>query len=31
MARFARINADQEREAVWQDVRQAVQARGWLL
>jgi dTMP kinase len=30
MARFARINADQEREAVWQDVRQAVQARGWL-
>jgi len=29
--RFARINADQEREAVWQDVRQAVQARGWLL
>jgi dTMP kinase len=31
MARFARINADQEREAVWQDVHQAVQARGWLL
>ena len=30
-ARFARIHADQEREAVWQDVRQAVQARGWLL
>ena len=30
-ARFARIHADQEREAVWQDVHQAVQARGWLL
>jgi dTMP kinase len=29
--RFARINADQERESVWQDVHQAVQARGWLL
>jgi dTMP kinase len=30
-ARFARIHADQEREAVWQDVHLAVQARGWLL
>lgn len=30
-ARFARINADQAREAVWQDVHLAVQARGWLL
>ena len=30
-ARFARIHADQEREAVWHDVQQAVQARGWLL
>lgn len=30
-ARFARIHADQEREAVWQDVQRAVQARGWLL
>ena len=29
-ARFARINADSTREAVWQDVLQAVQARGWL-
>ena len=28
--RFARINAAQSREAVWQDVLQAVQARGWL-
>lgn len=29
--RFARIEADQERAAVWHDVQQAVQARGWLL
>jgi dTMP kinase len=28
--RFARIDAAQSREAVWQDVLQAVQARGWL-
>jgi dTMP kinase len=28
--RFARIDADQTREAVWQDVLTAVQARGWL-
>ena len=28
--RFARIEADQPREAVWRAVRQAVQARGWL-
>jgi dTMP kinase len=30
-SRFARIDASQPREAVWQAVRQAVQARGWLL
>ena len=29
-ARFARIDADQPREAVWRDVRAAVQGRGWL-
>ena len=29
-ARFARIDADQPRDAVWRDVRAAVQARGWL-
>jgi dTMP kinase len=29
-SRFARINADNTREAVWLDVLQAVQARGWL-
>jgi dTMP kinase len=28
--RFARIDADQTREAVWQDVLTAVQTRGWL-
>ncbi len=28
--RFARIDAAQQREVVWQDVRAAVQARGWL-
>lgn len=28
--RFARINADSTREAVWLDVWQAVQRRGWL-
>jgi dTMP kinase len=28
--RFARIDAAQSREAVWQDVLKAVQARGWL-
>lgn len=29
-SRFARIEANQTREAVWQDVLHAVQARGWL-
>lgn len=29
-ARFARINADNTREAVWLDVLNAVQTRGWL-
>lgn len=29
-SRFARIEADQPREAVWRDVRAAVQQRGWL-
>ncbi len=29
-ARFARINADQAREAVWRDVLAALQGRGWL-
>jgi dTMP kinase len=29
-ARFARIDADQPREAVWQDVLAAVRGRGWL-
>lgn len=29
-SRFARINADQTREAVWQDVLRAVKAKGWL-
>ena len=29
-ARFARIDADQPREAVWRAVQGAVQARGWL-
>lgn len=29
-ARFARIDAAQAREAVWRDVRAAIQARGWL-
>ena len=29
-SRFARINADNTRDAVWRDVLQAVQARGWL-
>lgn len=28
--RFARIQADQQREAVWQDVLAAVRQRGWL-
>ena len=28
--RFARINADQTREAVWQNVLSAVKAKGWL-
>ncbi|MCA0309222.1 MAG: dTMP kinase [Proteobacteria bacterium] len=28
--RFARIDADQPRDAVWRDVRAAVRARGWL-
>ena len=28
--RFARIDADQPRDAVWRDVRAAVQVRGWL-
>jgi len=28
--RFARIDADQPRDAVWRDVQAAVQARGWL-
>jgi dTMP kinase len=28
--RFARINADNSREGVWQDVLQALTARGWL-
>ena len=28
--RFARIDADQPREAVWRDVQAAVQGRGWL-
>lgn len=28
--RFARIRADQPREAVWHDVLQALRARGWL-
>lgn len=28
--RFARIEADQPRDAVWQAVRRAIQARGWL-
>jgi dTMP kinase len=28
--RFARVEANQPREAVWQAVRQVVQARGWL-
>ncbi|MBT3066630.1 dTMP kinase [Rhodoferax sp. U11-2br] len=28
--RFARINADQAREAVWQEVRQVMQHQGWL-
>ncbi|QTD47157.1 dTMP kinase [Ottowia testudinis] len=28
--RFARVNADQPREAVWADVRHAAQGRGWL-
>ncbi|HEY5582146.1 MAG TPA: dTMP kinase, partial [Rhodoferax sp.] len=28
--RFARIEAHQTREAVWQDVLHAVQAKGWL-
>ncbi|WP_180126990.1 dTMP kinase [Rhodoferax sp. BLA1] len=28
--RFARINADQAREAVWQEVRQVMQQQGWL-
>jgi len=30
-ARFARIQADQSREAVWLDVLHAVQCKGWLL
>lgn len=29
-ARFARIDADQPREAVWNDVRAALRGRGWL-
>ena len=29
-SRFARINADNTRDAVWRDVLQAVQVRGWL-
>nr|MDP2191276.1 dTMP kinase [Rhodoferax sp.] len=29
-SRFARIDADNTRDAVWRDVLQAVQARGWL-
>jgi dTMP kinase len=29
-ARFARIEADQARDAVWRDVLQAVRQRGWL-
>jgi dTMP kinase len=29
-SRFARIHADQTRAAVWQDVLQAVRAKGWL-
>ena len=29
-SRFARINADNTRDAVWLDVLQAVQSRGWL-
>lgn len=29
--RFARIKADNTRDAVWQDVLQAVQTRGWLI
>ena len=29
-ARFARIEADRPREAVWQDVLAAVAGRGWL-
>ena len=29
-SRFARINADNTRDAVWHDVLQAVQVRGWL-
>jgi dTMP kinase len=29
-ARFARINADQARDAVWLEVLRAVQGRGWL-
>ncbi|MBK1682944.1 dTMP kinase [Rhodoferax fermentans] len=28
--RFARINADQARDAVWQEVRQVMQHQGWL-
>jgi dTMP kinase len=28
--RFARIRADQTREAVWEDVLQALRGRGWL-
>lgn len=28
--RFARVDADQPRDAVWRDVRAAVQGRGWL-
>jgi dTMP kinase len=29
-ARFARLNADQPREAVWADVLAAIRSRGWL-
>jgi dTMP kinase len=29
-ARFARINADQQRDAVWNDVLAAVRGKGWL-
>jgi dTMP kinase len=29
-ARFARISADQSREAVWHDVLAALRSRGWL-